>query len=56
MLLESDEIHMIIGTHINIAHQDPTLPVEIEIRRTVVKRIAKLLEDKFLKEVSTQFI
>ncbi len=56
MLLESDEIHMIIGTRINIAHQDPTLPVELEIRRTVVKRIAKLLEDKFLKEVSTQFI
>ncbi len=56
MLLESDEIHMIIGTRINIAHQDPTLPVELEIRRTVVKRIAKLLEEKFLKDVYTQFI
>lgn len=56
MLIESDEIHFIIGTRINIAHQDPSLPVELEIRRTVVKRIARLLEDKFLKEVSLTFI
>jgi len=56
MLLESDEIHFIIGTRINIAHQDPSLPVELEIRRTVVKRIARILEEKFLKEVRTRFI
>jgi hypothetical protein len=56
LLLESDEIHFIIGTRINIAHQDPSLPVELEIRRTVVKRIARLLEEKFLKEVKTRFI
>lgn len=56
MLLESDEINIIIGTKINIAHQDPTLPVELEIRRTVVKRIARVLEEKFLKEVALQYI
>lgn len=56
MLLESDEIHFLIGTRINIAHQDPSLPVELEIRRTVVKRIARLLEEKFLKEVSLTFM
>ncbi len=55
-LLESDKINIIIGTRINIAHQDPTLPIELEIRRTVVKRIAKLLEEKFMKEVSLRFI
>ncbi len=53
---ESDEIHFIIGTRINIAHQDPTLPVELEIRRTVVKRMGKVLEEKFLKEVHIGFI
>ncbi|MCT4639677.1 MAG: SpoIIE family protein phosphatase [Bacteroidales bacterium] len=53
---ESDEIHFIIGTRINIAHQDPTLPVELEIRRTVVKRMGKILEEKFLKEVHISFI
>jgi hypothetical protein len=56
LLLECDEIHFIIGTRINIAHQDPSLPVELEIRRTVAKRIARLLEEKFLKEVKIKFI
>lgn len=56
MLLDSDEIHFIIGTRINIAHQDPSLPVELEIRRTVVRRIARLLEEKYLKEVNLEFI
>ena len=56
MLLDSDKINFLIGTKINIAHQDPNLPVELEIRRTVVKRIARLLEEKFLKEVEMKFI
>ncbi len=56
LIRESDEIQFIIGTRINIAHQDPNLPVELEIRRTVVKRIAKILEDKFLKKVKITYI
>jgi serine/threonine protein phosphatase PrpC len=56
LLLESDEINFWVGTAVNVAHQDPSLPVELEIRRTVVKRIARILEEKFLKEVSLQFI
>lgn len=56
LLLDSDEITLIIGTRINIAHQDPNLPIELEIRRTVVKRIARLLEEKFLKEVKVTYI
>jgi len=56
MLMESDKIHFIIGTRINIAHQDPNLPVELEIRRTVVKRIARLLEEKWLKNVTFEYI
>lgn len=55
-LLDSDEIHLLVGTRINIAHQDPSLPIELEIRRTVMRRIARLLEDKFLKEVEMSFI
>ena len=54
--MESDEIHFIIGTRINIAHQDPNLPVELEIRRTVVKRISRLLEEKWLKKISFEYI
>lgn len=56
LLMESDEIHFIIGTRINIAHQDPSLPVELEIRRTVVKRIARQLEEKWLKKISFEYI
>lgn len=56
LLLESDEIHFIVGTGINVAHQDPNLPVELEIRRTVVKRMAQILHDKFLKEVKLTFL
>ncbi|HPS62744.1 MAG TPA: stage II sporulation protein E, partial [Bacteroidales bacterium] len=55
MLLDSDEIHFLAGTGINTAHQDPTLPVELELRRTVVHRIARTLEEKFLKEVTMKF-
>ncbi len=56
MLLESDEIHFLVGTGINIAHQDPNLPVELEIRRTVAKRMQHVLQDKFLKEIKMTFI
>jgi hypothetical protein len=54
--LECDKIHIVVGTRINVAHQDPNLPIELEIRRTVVKKIVKLLEEKLLKEVVLQFI
>lgn len=56
LMMESDEIHFITGTRINIAHQDPTLPIELEIRRTVVKRIARMLEEKWLKKVVIDYI
>ena len=54
--IKSDEIHFITGTRINPAHQGPDLPVELEIRRTVVSRIARLLEEKLLKKVVVHFI
>ena len=54
-ILDCDEIHFLVGTRINIAHQDPSLPVELELRRTVVHRIARVLDEKFLKEVTMKF-
>ena len=56
LILESDAINFLVGTGINVAHQDPSLPVELEIRRTVVKRMAQILHDKFLKEVNLTFL
>lgn len=56
LLHESDKIYFIVGTCINIAHQDPNLPVELEIRRNVVKKIKFLLETKFLKDVEINYL
>lgn len=56
LMMESDEIEFVIGTRINIAHQDPSLPVDLEIRRNVVKKIASLLEDNWLKEVHLEYL
>jgi hypothetical protein len=56
LLLNSDCIEFVVGTKINEAHQDPTMPVELEIRRNIIKRIAGLLEEKYLKEIKIRFI
>lgn len=56
LLIDADIIDIVAGTKINIAHQDPTLPVELEIRRNVVKKLASLLEEKFMKTVNLKFI
>lgn len=56
LFLDSDQIDFVVGTKINEAHQDPTMPVELEIRRNIVKRIAALLEEKYLKETRIRYI
>lgn len=56
LLMEHDTIHIIVGTRINWAHQDPDQPVELEIRKFVVKRIVKLLEERFFKKVQLEFV
>ncbi len=55
MFLDCDRIHFAVGTKINEAHQDPNMPEELEIRRNVIKRIASLLQEKYLKEVKIQY-
>ena len=50
ILLESDSIEFVVGARINEAHQDPNLPIDLEIRRNIIKRICKVLEEKYLKE------
>ncbi len=56
LLLDSDVIEIMVGTKINEAHHDPTLPVEIEVRRSTIKRLAEILEKKYLKEVYVEYI
>lgn len=56
ILLDSDQIHFIVGTKINEAHQDPNIPVEIGIRRTIIGRLRSALEDIYLKETSLEYL
>ncbi len=56
LLLQNDIIEVLVGTRINEAHQDPKLPQDLEIRRSIVKRIAKCLEVKFLKKVNIRYV
>lgn len=55
-LRDSDVIEFLVGTRINEAHQDPNLPVDLEIRRNIVKRICRVLEEKYLKKVAIQYM
>lgn len=53
---DSDYIKFMVGAKLNQAHYDPTLPVEIEIRKNIIKKISKLLEEKYIKKVDVQYI
>lgn len=53
---ESDIIEFVVGTKINEVHQDPTMPLELGIRRNSIKSLARLLEEKLLKEVKITYI
>ncbi|MCH3917767.1 MAG: SpoIIE family protein phosphatase [Spirochaetia bacterium] len=56
ILMDSDQVHFIVGTKINEAHQDPNIPVEIGIRRTIIGRLRKALEVNYLKETSQEYL
>jgi hypothetical protein len=56
MLLDSDIVKFAVGTRINEAHQDPNIPMELDLRRNIVKRIAQLLESKHMKRVIIQYL
>lgn len=55
-MLNSDCIHFLVGAQMNKAHYDPNLPIEIEIRKNIIKQMAKVLEEKYLKKVKVQFV
>jgi hypothetical protein len=55
LLLKSDRIFIDVGTAINPAHQDPNLPVALDIRRNIVKDLANVLQTRYFKEVEIKF-
>jgi hypothetical protein len=56
LLLDSDIVHFVVGTRINEAHQDPNVPVELDLRRNIIRRIVELLEQKYCKETHLRFL
>ncbi len=56
LFLESDQVFFVVGTRINEAHQDPNVPVELDLRRNIIRRLARLLETRQLKSCSVQFV
>ena len=55
-LLDSDCINFMVGAKLNQAHYDPALPVEIEIRKNIIKRMADVLENKYIKKVVVKYM
>jgi serine/threonine protein phosphatase PrpC len=55
-LLDSDEIYILVGTKINETNHDPTLPVEMEIRKNLIQRLTKVLSEKFMKVVVVEYM
>lgn len=56
MFIDSDIVRFAVGTSVNEAHQDPEFPVEFDLRRNIVKRIARVLENKYMKRTHIQYL
>ncbi|MBR4716943.1 MAG: SpoIIE family protein phosphatase [Lentisphaeria bacterium] len=56
LMLRNDVITFLVGTRINEAHQDPNLPHDLELRRNIVQRLARTLENQYLKKVVIKYV
>lgn len=55
-LLNTDCIIFMVGAKLNQAHYDPNLPIEIEIRKNIIKRMSEVLENKYIKKVTVKYL
>lgn len=56
MMMQHDRIEFVVGTKVNEAHQDPSLPQDLELRRGIIRRISAALKSNFRKETSVSFL
>ena len=54
-MMRHDRIEFVIGTKVNESHQDPGIPQDLELRRSVVRRMAQALERNYRKNVIINF-
>ncbi len=50
-----DRIEFVVGTKVNESHQDPNIPQDLELRRSVVRRMASALERNYRKQVTVDY-
>ena len=56
LMRRHDIIEFVVGTRINEAHQDPNLPIDLEQRRNIIRRLETVLRDRYMKEVRITFV
>ena len=56
LMLESDLVDFVVGTRINESHQDPNVPVELDLRRNIIRRITTQLETRHLKKTTVSYL
>lgn len=56
LFMNNDCISFMVGAKMNLAYYDPEWPIELEIRKTVVRRIANVLEENYLKKIEIEFV
>lgn len=49
MMLDSDIVMFIVGTRINDSYQTPDIPEEITLRKSIIRELSRILEEKYLK-------
>ncbi len=54
-MMAHDRIEFVIGTKVNESHQDPNIPQDLELRRSVVKRMMAALEHNYRKQVTVNY-
>lgn len=55
-MLNSDCINFMVGAKINQAHYDPNMPIEIEIRKNIIKKIEDVLTSVYMKKVTVKYM
>ena len=55
-MLNSDCIKFMVGAKINQAHYDPNMPIEIEVRKNIIKKLENVLESKYMKKVTVEYM
>jgi hypothetical protein len=50
-----DAVEFLIGTMVNEMHQEPSMPQDLDIRRTAIRRLANILRRQYRKQVSVKF-